>query len=161
MKKVKDKIVDFYSWVKGAELVELEDIDVKEDPIRPHIGLEFRTTCGRQIFGLQSKDDIQAIVCVAYCSDMPKSEPALMKMSEDKKPKTHAIAYTVWSRKRGAGRKIISALRDHINKERPDIQKMFTLSPLTPMATHFHIKNGAKQINISEETQNFEYDISQ
>ncbi len=159
MKKVKDKIVDFYSWVKGAELVELEDIDVKEDPIRPHIGLEFRTSNGRQIFGLQAKDDIQAIVCVAYCSDMPKSEPALMKMSEDNKDKTHAIAYTVWSRKRGAGRKIITALRDHINKERPDIQKMFTLSPLTPMATHFHIKNGARLISINADTQNFQYKL--
>jgi hypothetical protein len=39
------------------------------------------------------------------------------------------------------------------------IERVVTLSPLTPMATHFHIKNGAKQININKETQNFEYDI--
>ena len=30
---------------------------------------------------------------------------------------------------------------------------------LTPMATHFHIKNGAKQVHINEETQNFEYKL--
>ena len=35
--------------------------------------------------------------------------------------------------------------------------RLVTLSPLTPMATHFHIRNGAKQIHINEETQNFEY----
>ena len=159
MKKIKDKIVDFYSWVKGAELVELEHINIKEDPIRPHLSLKFRTSNGRQIFGLQAKDKIQGIVCVAWCSSMPKSESGLRKMSTDKRPKTHAIAYTVWSRKRGAGRKIITALRDHINKERPDIQKMFTLSPLTPMATHFHIKNGARLVSINADTQNFQYKL--
>ena len=39
------------------------------------------------------------------------------------------------------------------------IERVITLSPLTPMATHFHIRNGAKQININEVTQNFEYEI--
>ena len=29
MKLVKDKVNDFYRWVKGTELVELDDIDVK------------------------------------------------------------------------------------------------------------------------------------
>jgi len=33
------------------------------------------------------------------------------------------------------------------------------LSPLTPMATHFHIRNGAKLININATTQNFEYKL--
>lgn len=159
MKKIKDKIVDFYSWVKGAELVELEDIDVKEDPIRPHLPLKFRIAENRQIFGLQYNENIQGIVCVAWCSSMPKSESGLKKMSTDKKPKTHAIAYTVWSRKRGAGRKIISALRKYIQKDKPDIQKMFTLSPLTPMATHFHIKNGARLVSINADTQNFQYKL--
>ena len=39
------------------------------------------------------------------------------------------------------------------------VERLVTLSPLTPMATHFHIKNGAKQIKVSEDTQNFEYKI--
>ena len=38
--------------------------------------------------------------------------------------------------------------------------KLVTLSPLSPMATHFHIKNGAKQIKVSEKTQNFEYKLN-
>jgi hypothetical protein len=37
------------------------------------------------------------------------------------------------------------------------INRVVTLSPLTPMATHFHISNGAKQIGINDDTQNFEY----
>ena len=40
-------------------------------------------------------------------------------------------------------------------------KRLVTLSPLTPMATHFHIKNGAKQVHINEETQNFEYELQQ
>ena len=40
-----------------------------------------------------------------------------------------------------------------------DVDRFFTLSPLTPIATHFHIKHGAKLININATSQNFEYDF--
>ncbi len=40
------------------------------------------------------------------------------------------------------------------------IKRLVTLSPLTPMATHYHIRNGAKQISINKETQNFEYELT-
>ena len=70
---------------------------------------------------------------------------------------TIAIAYTVWSRKRGAGREIILKLKEYISKDLPHIKRVVTLSPLTPMATHFHIKNGARLIEINTTTQNFEY----
>ena len=42
MKKYQDKIQDFFKWVKGTELVELDDIDVSEDPVRPELSLGFR-----------------------------------------------------------------------------------------------------------------------
>jgi len=42
-----------------------------------------------------------------------------------------------------------------------NIKTLVTLSPLTPMATHFHIRNGAKQIAINSTTQNFKYDLSE
>ena len=67
------------------------------------------------------------------------------------------VAYTVWSRKRGAGREIITKLRDWTIANK--FSRLVTLSPLTPMATHFHIKNGAKQVHINDETQNFEYKL--
>ena len=37
--------------------------------------------------------------------------------------------------------------------------RIVTLSPLTPMATHYHIRNGAKLINLNPTTQNFEYKL--
>ena len=67
------------------------------------------------------------------------------------------IAYTVWSRKRGAGKEIINKLREWTIAN--NFKQLVTLSPLTPMATHFHIRNGAKQIHINDETQNFEYKL--
>ena len=42
VKKFKDNIDDFFKWVKGTELVELDDIDVSEDPVRPGSTLGFR-----------------------------------------------------------------------------------------------------------------------
>ena len=68
------------------------------------------------------------------------------------------VAYTVWSRKRGAGKEIIKKLGEWAKENK--FERLVTLSPLTPMATHFHIKNGAKQIKVSEDTQNFEYKIN-
>ena len=68
------------------------------------------------------------------------------------------VAYTVWSRKRGAGREIIEKAKDFV-KTNPEIKKLVTLSPLTPVATHFHIRNGAKQISLNPTTQNFEYEL--
>ena len=61
MKKLKDNLNDFFKWVKGTELVELDDIDVSEDPVRPELTLGFRITNGRKIFGLKYDDEIEAI----------------------------------------------------------------------------------------------------
>ena len=156
MKKYKDKIEDFFKWVKGTELVELDDIDVSEDPVRPELTLGFRIMHGRKIFGLKYNDEIEAIVCVAFCPEVPFTVREMDYMSRVKDGDI-AIAYTVWSRKRGAGREIIQKLRDWIIEKK--YKRLVTLSPLTPMATHFHVKNGAKQVHINEETQNFEYEL--
>ena len=40
-------------------------------------------------------------------------------------------------------------------------RRVVTLSPLTPMATHYHIRNGAKLLGHNPDTQNFEYYISE
>ena len=69
------------------------------------------------------------------------------------------VAYTVWSRKRGAGKEIINKLGEYAKEN--NFQRLVTLSPLTPMATHFHIRNGAKQVHINDETQNFEYKLTE
>ena len=160
MKIVKDKINDYFRWVKGTELVELDDIDVSEDPVRPELTLGWRITNGRKIYGLQYEDNVEAIICIAFTNDIPKSVRALDMMSELaflKEENTYAIAYTVWSRKRGAGKEIVNKVIEFAKKE--GIKRVVTLSPLTPVATHFHISNGATQISINEDTQNFEYNL--
>ena len=156
----KDKIDNFFKWVKGTELVELDDIDVSEDPVRPELTLGWRITNGRKIFGLKYEEEIEGIICIAFTNDIPKNVKELDIMSEladIKNEKKFAIAYTVWSRKRCAGREIMNNVLEY-DKEN-NIERLVTLSPLTPMATHYHIRNGAKQININDETQNFEYAI--
>ena len=161
MKKFKGKIDECFKWVKGTELVELDDIDVSEDPVRPELTLGFRITNGRKIFGLKYEDEIEAIVCVALCPEVPYTVREMDYMSQAANQENErgeiVVAYTVWSRKRGAGKEIINKLREW-SIER-NFKRLVTLSPLTPMATHFHIKNGAKQVHINDETQNFEYSL--
>jgi hypothetical protein len=159
--KIKDSVEDFFKWVKGTELVELDDIDVSEDPVRPELTLGFRITNGRKIFGLKYNDEIEAIVCIALCPEVPFTVREMDYMSqaanqEDQRGEI-VIAYTVWSRKRGAGREIITKLREWTIANK--FSRLVTLSPLTPMATHFHIKNGAKQVHINGVSQNFEYKL--
>tara|TARA_B100002019_G_scaffold293501_1_gene321595 strand:- start:3197 stop:3691 length:495 start_codon:yes stop_codon:yes gene_type:complete len=163
MKQWQKKVDNFYKWVKGTELVELNDIDVSEDPVRPELDLEWRLSAERKIYGLKFEDDIEAIVCVAYTNEVPYSVREMDYMSQvacqDGQCGKIAVAYTVWSRKRGAGREIINKVRQFLKTERVATKRMVTLSPLTPMATHFHINNGAKQISINDTTQNFEYEL--
>ena len=89
------------SWIKKSKLVELDHIDVAEDPVRPELDLEWRKSFGRKI------------------------------MQE-------ALRYA---------------------KEK-GFQRVVTLSPLTPMATHYHIRNGAMLIGLNPSTQNFEYSLN-
>ena len=163
MKKVQDRINDFFKWVKGTELVELTDIDVSEDPVRPELNLDWRLDSARKIYGLKYQNDIEAIVCVAYTNEVPITVREMDYMSQvacqENQLGSIAVAYTVWSRKRGAGREIINKLFEFLTTQRKETKRLVTLSPLTPMATHFHIKNGAKQISINDTTQNFEYKL--
>ena len=96
---------------------------------------------------------------MAYCNDIPQSERELNLLSQNANLLNNAdiaVAYTVWSRKKGAGREIVTKLKKYY-KDRNDIKRLVTLSPLTPMATHFHISNGAKLVQHNSDTQNFEY----
>jgi len=162
MKAFKNKVDNFFKWVKGSELVLLEEIDVNEDPVRPHLSLDFRTSYGRQIYGLEYDNNIEGIVCIAFTDEIPHTEKELELMSKNshlEQSSSILIAYTVWSRKRGAGKEIMRKLLEHIIKNMDNIKQVVTLSPLTPMATHYHIRNGAKLISINSDTQNFEYEL--
>ena len=159
------KVTNFFDWVKGAELIELNECDTSEDPIRPELDNNFRSSYGRKIFGVKYKGEIHAVMCFAYTNKIPKSVGELDKLSHDaflqsamrdQKVGQIAIAYTVWSKKKGGGKLIVKEVFKKIKKSN-HLNRLVTLSPLTEMATKFHSKNGAKLLQINETTQNFEY----
>ena len=45
-------------------------------------------------------------------------------------------------------------------KKSNHLHRLVTLSPLTDMARNFHIRNGAKELQVNKTSQNFEYDIT-
>ena len=149
---------DFFKWIKKTELVELEEINPEDDPVRPELDNEFRVSNGRKIFGLKYNNEIEGVVCIAFTNELPATVKELDLMSVNEKESQIAIAYTLWSLKKGAGKKIMKELLKYM-KEQNNIYSIMTLSPLTPMATHYHIRNGAKLIKINPTTQNFEYKV--
>ena len=167
-RQVLSKNIDnFFSWVKGAKLVELKECNTDEDPVRPELNNNFRTGYGRKIFGVEYKGEIHAVMCFAYTNKIPKSVEELEKLSTDAFLQTAmrdqsggqiAIAYTVWSKKKGGGKLIVKEVFKKIKKSN-NLNRLVTLSPLTEIATNFHLRNGAKLIQINETTQNFEYKV--
>ena len=149
---------DFFKWIKKTELVELNEINPEDDPVRPELDNKFRTSNGRKIFGLKYNNEIEGVVCIAFTNELPATVKELDLMSVNEKDSQIAIAYTLWSLKKGAGKKIMKELLKYM-KEQNNIDSIMTLSPLTPMATHYHIRNGAKLIKINPTTQNFEYKV--
>ena len=43
---------NFFNWIKKTELVELNKVNILDDPIRPELSNDFRVSQGRKIFGL-------------------------------------------------------------------------------------------------------------
>ena len=164
---INKNLTNFFDWVKGAELVELKKCNTKEDPVRPELDNIFRRSYGRKIYGVKYKGEIYAVMCFAYTNEIPKNVEELDKFSHDAFLQSAqrdqnvgqiAIAYTVWSKKKGGGKLIVKEVFKKIKKSN-HLNRLITLSPLTEMATKFHTKNGAKLLRINETTQNFEYKV--
>ena len=167
-KQIINKNIDnLFEWVKGAELVELKKCNPSEDPVRPELDNNFRTGYGRRIYGVRYKGDIHAVMCFAYTNKIPRSVEELEKLSidaflqsalRDQNIGKIAIAYTVWSKKKGGGKLIVKEVFKKIKKSN-HLNRLVTLSPLTEMASKFHTRNGAKLVQVNETTQNFEYKV--
>ena len=158
---------NLFEWAKGAELVELKECNVEEDPVRPELDNNFRSGYGRKIYGVKYKGEIHAIMCFAYTNKIPRSVDELEKLSTDAFLQSAmrdqnigkiAIAYTVWSKKKGGGKLIVKEVFKKIKKSN-NLNRLVTLSPLTEMATKFHTRNGANLVQINQNTQNFEYKV--
>ena len=106
---INKQLNEFFDWVKGAELVSLKECNTIEDPVRPELDNEFRTSYGRKIYGVKYKNEIHAIMCFAFTNKIPKTVKELDNLSKDaflqsamrdQKVGKIAIAYTVWSKKK-------------------------------------------------------------
>ena len=164
---ISKNIDNFFDWVKGAELIELKECNTNEDPVRPELDNVFRRSYGRKIFGVKYGGEIHAVMCFAYTNKIPKDVDEMDKLSHDAYLQSAqrdqnigqiAIAYTVWSKKKGGGKLIVKEVFKKIKKSN-HLNRLVTLSPLTEMATKFHTRNGAQLLQINETTQNFEYKI--
>ena len=160
-------IKNFFDWVKGAELIQLKECDIKKDPVRPELDNEFRTSYGRKIYCVKYKNEIHAVMCFAFTNQIPKSvheldlfsrDAFLQSATRDQNVGKIAIAYTVWSNKKGGGKLIVKEVYKMIKKSN-HLNRLVTLSPLTDMARNFHLRNGADEIQVNDDTQNFEYKI--
>ena len=166
-KNIELKIKNFFDWVKGAELVELEKCDTSDDPVRPELSNEFRTSFGRKIYGVKFQNEIHAVMCFAFTNEIPKTvneldllskDAFLQSANRDQNVGKIAIAYTVWSKKKGGGKLIVKEVYKMIKKSN-HLNRLVTLSPLTEMARKFHLRNGAIELQVNQETQNFEYKV--
>jgi len=166
-RKIDKKISNFFSWIEGAELVELKSCNITEDPVRPELNVIFRRSYGRKIFGVKYKKEIYAIMCFGFTDEIPKTIKELELMTRDAYLRSVqrdqnigqiAIAYTIWSKKKGGGKLIVKEIFKMIKKSN-HLTRLITLSPLTEMARNFHLKNGAVELYVNKETQNFEYKI--
>ena len=166
-RKIDKKLDNLFNWIKGAELVELKTCNIAEDPVRPELDVVFRRSYGRRIFGVKYKKEICAIMCFGFTDEIPKTVKELDLMTRDAYLKSAqrdqnigqiAIAYTIWSKKKGGGKLIVKEIFKMIKKSN-HLTRLITLSPLTDMARNFHLKNGAVELQVNKETQNFEYKI--
>ena len=125
-KQIISKNIDnLFDWIKGAEIVELKKCNTTEDPVRPELDNKFRTSYGRKIYGVKYRGEIHAVMCFAFTNEIPKSVEDLDMMSKDAFLQSIrrdyqvgkiAIAYTVWSKKRGGGKLIVKEVFKLIKK---------------------------------------------
>ena len=166
-RKIDKKINNFFAWVKGAELVELKSCNILEDPVRPELDVVFRRSYGRKIFGVEYNKEILAIMCFGFTDEVPRTVKELDLMTRDAYLKSAhrdqnigqiAIAYTIWSKKKGGGKLIVKEIFKMIKKSN-HLNRLITLSPPTEMARNLHLNNGAIELQVNQDTQNFEYKI--
>ncbi len=126
-----------------------------KDPVRPTLSSSFRTDKGRRVYALISPSNQPvAFLCLATTREVPYDEESLEAFTCEYG--SIAVPYTVWSYQSGAGKEIIRRVIGE-TKESATIERVVTLSPLTPMARNFHLKNNATEFRLNKFTVNFEY----
>jgi len=128
------------------------------DPVRPDLGVDFKTAAGREVLGLKDENgEWKAFMCYARTKEIPHNVEELADFTCPEG--TFLIPYTVWSHKKGAGREIINEVLKMAKRPGSKIKRIVTLSPPTAMAKKFHLRNDAIELRVNAETVNFEYII--
>ena len=127
---------------------------IKDDPVRPHIPLEQRINDAAEILILKAGEEVLAATCMQWLSTVPESEEDLVNMTKNKEV---AVFYTIWSYAPGAGATLLKQAAEWLLTDHTNLKGIVTLSPQTPMARRFHLKNGAKVRKENATTVNYEY----
>ena len=127
---------------------------IADDPVRPHIPLEQRINSAAEILMLKAGEEVLAMTCMQWLTDVPETEQDLISMGKDHHV---AVFYTIWSYAPGAGAKLLQTAAEWLRKDYKDLKGIVTLSPQTEMAQRFHLKNGAKIRKTNKDTVNYEY----
>lgn len=155
-------------------MLKLASVDEAEllclhDPIRPTIPFEWRVEERHRevyystlndyfdIFPEMINDSVGAVLCVAYLQKIPIDEEELMSIPAGS---DFAIFYSVWSNKKGQGKKIVNDVCKLLKKQMlmcNRYTRYITMSPKTKMASNFHLSNGAILLQDNPLTYNFEY----
>lgn len=129
---------------------------VAGDPVRPSIPQHKRAGRNSAVLVLMDEqDEPESVVCVNLLDSIPSEEDHLFGYQGDQ-PDV-AVLYTIWSLKTGAGTRMINVARNWIRANVPTVNRLVTLSPPTPMARRFHLRNGAVELRVNPQTVNFEY----
>ena len=142
-------VSDFDTWAPIAD-----------DPVRPGLSFEWRRRMG-PIFCRGAFQDPDAVVCTATLPEVPTDVRDIVNLKHQSNWEHNKIvvAYTVWSYKPRAGRKIIFDLREWTIDNK--YERLVTLSPQTDRAHRIHINNGAWLLRENKDTRNYEYDLQQ
>ncbi len=141
--------------------VELANELCKQDPVRPNLPQHWRVEPNwREVFYLDSRwgnhrgsiKTIDAVLCAAHLNEIPINEDELLSFGHG----NISIFYSVWSNRKGCGRKIILEVWNLLKQQHTG-NRYITMSPKTEMAMKFHLSNGAILLQENPETNNFEY----
>ena len=133
-------------------------LELRNDPIRPHLSLHSRIEDNKKSFWIPGTEaEVGAVICTAFLNNVPRCESDLTWLKEDPATAPILSLYTIWSNERGAGQRMVFEMLDYVNEHFPNIKRIVTLSPQTPMAERFHLKNGAFELQVNEDTVNYEY----
>ena len=145
-------------------LREIQDDELQlldDDPVRPSISVDEKMANGK-VFVLEADGMIDAVICVMFTDKVVTTEKELLDNAstiiKENQESSVAMFYTLWSYKKGSGRAIVFEVQKLLEETYPNIKRYVTLSPLTDVARRFHLRNGAKELKVNSETQNFEYE---